>query len=70
MGPPFHLKNITQELLLSKGFAGTKTVTETVPPREPSHLQTPHPDTIADAKKRCPERFCQSLTNMDEDAHR
>jgi hypothetical protein len=42
---------------------------ETALPRDPSHLQTPNPDTIADAKKHLltgawyscpPERLCQS----------
>ena len=46
---------------------------ETAPPRDPSHLQTPTPDTIADDKKHLltgawysyPLRLCQSLTNTN-----
>jgi hypothetical protein len=57
--PPIHLKNINTELFLSKGNAGTKSPAETEgktiqrvpPPGDPSHLQTPNPDTIADAMK-------------------
>jgi hypothetical protein len=58
MGPPTHLKNINPEFLLSKGNAGTKSEAETegqatqrIPPKDPFHLLTPNPDTIADAKK-------------------
>jgi hypothetical protein len=57
MGPSTHLKNINPEFLLSKGNAQTKTGAETeghletVLPRDPSHLLTPNPDTIADVKK-------------------
>jgi hypothetical protein len=55
MGPSTHLKNINPEFLLSKENAGTKSGAETErpsdPPRDPSHLLTPNPDTIADAKK-------------------
>jgi hypothetical protein len=48
---------------------------ETVPLRDPFHLQRPKPDTIADAKKclltgawyGCLLRGCQSLTNTDAD---
>jgi hypothetical protein len=44
-------------------------------PRDPFHLQTPNPNTIADAKKHmltgawygCPECFCQHLTNTAAD---
>jgi hypothetical protein len=47
------------------------------PPRDPSHLQTPNPDTTADDVKRlqtqaqysCPKSLCQRLTNIVEDAH-
>ena len=47
---------------------------ETAPPRDSSHLQTPNPDTIADATKHlltgawysCPLR---GLTNTDADTH-
>jgi hypothetical protein len=47
-------------LFLSKGKAGTKSraetegrkgYPETTQPKDPSHLQTPNPNTIADAKK-------------------
>ena len=55
MTPPTHFKNINPELLLSKGNTGTKSGAETegkaAPPGDPSHMQTPSPDTIADAKK-------------------
>jgi len=83
MGTPTHLKNINPEFLLSKGNSGTKsgadteakTIQKTVPPRDPSYMQTPNPDTIADAKKwlltgvlLSPERLCQSRTNTDADA--
>jgi len=47
MGPPTHLKNINPEFFLSKGNAWTKTAL----PKNPSHLLTPNPDIIADAKK-------------------
>jgi hypothetical protein len=59
MGLPIHLKNINSEFLLSKGNAGTKSGAETegkkghpeiAPPRYPSHLLTPNPDTIAPAR--------------------
>jgi hypothetical protein len=46
------------ELLMSKGNTETNSVKdwrknhpETAPAGEPSHIQTPNPDTIADAKK-------------------
>jgi hypothetical protein len=52
MRPPNNLKNINPECLLSKRNVGTKIGADTVPPRDSSHLQTPNPDTIADAKKR------------------
>ena len=50
---------VNPELLLSKGNIGTKSGTETegkaiqetTPPGDPSHMQTPNPDTIADVKK-------------------
>jgi hypothetical protein len=34
-------------------------------------MQTPNPDTIADAKmiQLSPERLCQILTNTDVDTH-
>jgi hypothetical protein len=59
MGPSTHLKNINAELLQSKRNAGTMSGAETEgkaiqrlpPPRDPSVLQTPNPDNIADAKK-------------------
>jgi hypothetical protein len=46
-----HLQNFNPELLLSKENARTKSETETAPPGDPSHMQTPNADTIADAKK-------------------
>jgi hypothetical protein len=57
MGPPIHLQNFNPELLLSEGNTGTKSGAETEGkaiqrlPHLPSHMQTPNPDTIADAKK-------------------
>jgi hypothetical protein len=56
-GAPNHLKIFNLELFLSKGNAGAKSEhrlnerPETVPLRDPSHLQTTNPDTIVDAKK-------------------
>jgi hypothetical protein len=55
MGPPTHIKDINPEFLLPKGSAETKSGAETErkaiqrlpPPKDPSHLQTPNPDTIA-----------------------
>jgi hypothetical protein len=42
------------------------------PPGDPSHIQAPNPDTIADAKKcliqLSPESLCQSLTSTEVDA--
>ena len=48
---------------------------ETAPPGDPSHIQPPNPDVIADAGKclliwliwLSPERLCQSLTNIEEE---
>jgi hypothetical protein len=58
MGPPAHLKTFNPEMFLSKGKTGTKMEQrlkeghpETIAPRDPYHLQTPNPNTIADAKK-------------------
>ena len=59
MEPPTHLQNFNLEFLLSKENIGTKSGAETerkghpetAPPGDPSHTQTPNPDTIADAKK-------------------
>ena len=58
MGPPTLLKNYNPELLLSKGNTGAKSGAEIegteagiAPPGDPSHMQPPTPDTIADAKK-------------------
>jgi hypothetical protein len=50
MGPPTLLKILTQNTsylkeILKEGHP------ETVPPGDPSQLQTPNPDTIADSKK-------------------
>ena len=57
-GRRHQLKNINPEFLLPKRKAGTewtrnsrKGHPETAPPGDPSHMQTPNPDTIADAKK-------------------
>jgi hypothetical protein len=74
MGPPTHVKNVNSELLLSKGNAGTESGAETERKTVqrlphlgyPSHLQTPNPDTTANAKKYlltvswyiCPLRGC------------
>jgi hypothetical protein len=40
---------------------------ETAPPGDPSHIQTPNPDTIADRSLiwLSPERLCQNLTNTE-----
>ena len=55
MGPSTHLHNFNTELLLSKGNTGTKSRAEsegkTAPPGDSSHMQTPNPDTVANAKK-------------------
>jgi hypothetical protein len=51
MGPHTHLKNINTEFLLSKGQAGTNCGGDTATHRDPSHLQTPNPDRVADTKK-------------------
>jgi hypothetical protein len=51
-GTTYPLQNINSEFLLSKGNAGTKSGAESEEKtKDPSHLQTPNPDTIADAKK-------------------
>jgi hypothetical protein len=44
---------------------------EAAPPVDPSHKQTPNPDSIVDAKKclLTEASLCQSLTNTDADAH-
>jgi hypothetical protein len=56
---PTHLKIFNWELSLSKRKCrdkngaeaeGRKGHPETVSPRDPSYLQTPNPDTLADAK--------------------
>jgi hypothetical protein len=53
-----------------------KALAETAPPRNPSHLNTPNPDTIADAMKSLlagawysSEGFYQNLANTDANAH-
>jgi hypothetical protein len=57
MGPPTNFKNFNPELLLSKGITRTKSRAETegnpetAPPGDPSYMQPPNPDTIADTKK-------------------
>jgi hypothetical protein len=60
MGPHTHLKNINPEFLLSKGNTSTKNgakpeakAIKRLPalPRDPFHMQTPNPDTTANAKK-------------------
>ena len=58
MGPLTHLQNFNPELLLYKGNTGAKNGAETKgkaiqasSPGDPFHMQTPNPDTIADAKK-------------------
>jgi hypothetical protein len=51
MEPPTHLQILDPEGLLSKDNMGTKCGAETAPPGDPSHIQTPNPDTIVDAKK-------------------
>jgi hypothetical protein len=58
MGPPTQLKIFNPEMFLTKGKTETKMEqklkersTEIHPPADPSHLQTPTPYTIADAKK-------------------
>jgi hypothetical protein len=58
MGPSTHVKNINTELFLSKGNAWTKSgaeIEEKTIQRlphlvNPSHLQIPNPDIIADAE--------------------
>ena len=57
MGLPTHLQIFNPELLLTKGNmkcgaeTEVKSHPETTPPGDPFHIQTPIPDTIADAKK-------------------
>jgi hypothetical protein len=58
MGLPTHIKTFNLELILSKGNGGIKNGAEIegktiqrLPPRDPSLLKTPNPDTVADAKK-------------------
>jgi hypothetical protein len=58
MGPPTLLQNFNLELFLSKRHTDKegnrdwrKDNPETSPPEDPSHMQIPNPDTIADAKK-------------------
>ena len=46
---------------------------ETVPPGDPSHIQSPNPDAIVHAQKcmltgAVSERPCQSLRNTESDA--
>ena len=58
MGPPTHLKDFNPDLFLSKENTRTKSGTETEGKAiqsltnlgDPSYLQTPNSDTIADAK--------------------
>jgi hypothetical protein len=58
-GGATHLsQNFNLELFLCKGNTGTKsraetegTAMQTDPPGDPSHMQPPNPDTIADVKK-------------------
>ena len=57
MGLFIHIQNFIPELLLSKGITRTKSRAETegnpetAPPGDPSYMQPPNPDTIADTKK-------------------
>jgi hypothetical protein len=55
MEPPTYLQNFNPKLLLSKGNTGMKCGAKTegkAPiPGDASHMQTPNPGTIADAKK-------------------
>jgi hypothetical protein len=57
MGLPTYHQLLNPEGLLSKGNKGTKCGAETkghpetVPPGHPSHIQTPNPGTLVNAKK-------------------